>query len=50
MAEVEYLLMLVRDLGYANAETIKPHLQEADEIGRMLYVFRKRLEDGDDEG
>jgi four helix bundle protein len=44
LAEVEYLLMLTRDLGYADASAVQPHLVETDEIQRMLFALRRKVE------
>jgi four helix bundle protein len=46
LAELECLLMLSRDLGYANNEAVRAHLIEANEIARMLYVLRRKIEEG----
>jgi four helix bundle protein len=45
VAEVEYLLMLVRDLGFVTAASSAPLLGEVDEIARMLHHLRVRVED-----
>ena len=44
LGEVEYLLMLARDLGYLTAETVGPRLRETDEIFRMVHALRKKVE------
>lgn len=44
LAEVEYLLMLTKDLGYADALALAPHLVEVDEIQRMLFALRRKVE------
>jgi four helix bundle protein len=44
LAEVEYLLMLTKDLGYADALAVQPHLVEVDEIQRMLFALRRKVE------
>ena len=45
LAETEYLLLLSRDLGYAN-EAAEPLLAEASEIARMLRALRTKVEKG----
>lgn len=49
LAELEYLFMLSRDLGYINAETASQHATEATEISRMVYSLRSKVE-GEDAG
>lgn len=44
LAEVEYLLMLSRDLGYVSEATTTPHLAEVTEISRMLHGLRTKVE------
>ncbi len=44
LAESGYLLLLARDLGYLAAEPFTRLHGEADEIARMLYVFRSKVE------
>jgi four helix bundle protein len=44
LGEVEYLLMLVRDLAVASADEVQPLLDEAAEIFGMLYTLRQRVE------
>ena len=46
LAEVEYLLMLARDLGYVGEQTVKPQLTEGGEIFAMLVALRRKVEDG----
>jgi four helix bundle protein len=46
LGEVEYLLMLARDLGYLAAEEARPHIGEVSELARMLFAFRRRVEEG----
>lgn len=46
LAEVEYLLMLSRDLGYVASETATPLLTQVDEIARMLHSLRCKVEAG----
>jgi four helix bundle protein len=45
-AEVEYLCMVSRDLGYASAEAQKPLSSEIDEISRMLHALRTKVQQG----
>ena len=44
LAEVEYLLLLSRDLQYAAAKLGETLMQEATEIARMLNALRVRVE------
>jgi four helix bundle protein len=44
LAEVEYLLMLSRDLGYVGEEPVREPMAEAREIASMLYAFRSKVE------
>jgi four helix bundle protein len=44
LAELEYLLMLARDLGLAEHTALDPHLSEAVEIARMLHALRRKVE------
>lgn len=44
LAEVEYLVMLSRDLGYVDEETTRAQIDEANEIARMLYALRRKVE------
>jgi four helix bundle protein len=43
-AELEYLLLLARDLGYVDESTAAPLLGEADAVARMLHALRARVE------
>jgi four helix bundle protein len=45
-AEVEYLLMLSRDLGYVTPAEAEPLVREVSEISRMLYALRTKVERG----
>lgn len=45
LAEVEYLLMLARDLGYMPADAVARPLEEANEIFRMLNALRRKVEE-----
>ena len=44
LAEVDYLLLLVRDLGYVGDDKVAPMRAEVDEISRMLHSFRLKVE------
>ena len=44
LAEVEYLLMLSRDLGYLDEPNATRGISETTEISRMLYALRQRVE------
>lgn len=44
IAEVEYLLMLARDLGYLPADPARTSMDEASEIARMLHGLRSKVE------
>ena len=43
-AEMDYLLLFVRDMGYVSAEEVQPLAKEVAEIGRMLYSLRRSQE------
>jgi four helix bundle protein len=43
LAEVEYLLILSRDLGYAAQEKTASLVHEAEEISQMLFRLRARV-------
>jgi four helix bundle protein len=45
-AEVEYLLGLAQRLGYASPEDIQPLRKSVDEIKRMIYSLRLKVEAG----
>lgn len=45
LAEVEYLLMLSRDLKLVPVEAVAPLLHESSEIFGMLHTLRQRVED-----
>ena len=47
LAEVEYLIMLGRDLGYVHDNVAATHITEATEISRMVFALRRKVE-GDD--
>jgi four helix bundle protein len=42
--EVDYFLLLARDLRYATEEQIAPLRTELDEIGAMLHALRRKIE------
>lgn len=42
--EVDYCLLLARDLRYATEEQISPMRAELDEIGAMLHALRRKIE------
>jgi len=44
LAELEYLLMLTRDLAYADLHALVPHIAEAREIARMQHALRRKVE------
>ena len=46
LAEVDYLLLLTRDLGYVKDDVIGPLRAEADEIAAMLHTLRAKIEQG----
>ena len=46
IAEVEYLMLLSRDLGFAPEKAIAKLLSEASEIARMLNALRVKAEAG----
>lgn len=43
-AELEYLLILARDLGLISQERSQPAAGEVEEIARMLYGLRSKVE------
>jgi four helix bundle protein len=43
-AELSYLIILSRDLGFIDKERSSALLVELDEISRMLYVLRQKVE------
>ena len=47
LAETEYLLLLALDLGYLSNEPHPPIAAEIDEVARMLYALRVKVEQGD---
>jgi four helix bundle protein len=44
LAELDYLLLLARDLGYVDDDNVAPMRAEVDEIARMLHAFRLKVE------
>ena len=44
LAVVEYLVQLSRDLGYLPDDVAGSMLREIDEVARMLYVMRSKVE------
>jgi four helix bundle protein len=46
LSETEYLLLLSRDLGYLSQEANKALQAEVEEIARMLYALRMKVEAG----
>ena len=44
LAEVHYLLLLSRDLDYMDTKVANRLRDEAEEISRMLYAFRCKVE------
>jgi four helix bundle protein len=44
LAEKEYLLVLSCDLNYVSASTVKPMMDELDELSRMVHALRTRVE------
>jgi len=42
-AELSYLLMLARDLGFVETQRAEACLAELDELSRMLYALRKKI-------
>ena len=46
LSEVEYLLLVSRDLGYLAADTAEPLFAEVSEISRMLYAPGAKVEQG----
>lgn len=47
-AEVQYLIILSRDLGILAGDRAESILTEIDEIARMLHVLRKKVKGGVD--
>lgn len=47
LSEVEYLLLLGRDVRYAEAGKVDPLFKEISEIARMLYALRSKVETAD---
>lgn len=47
LAETEYLLLLALDLGYVSNDVHQSVAAEIDEVARMLYALRVKVEQGD---
>jgi four helix bundle protein len=45
-AELEYFVILARDLGFLDRERSVPILAEVDELARMIYALRQKVEHG----
>ena len=45
-AELEYFVILARDLGFLERERSVGVLAEIDELARMIYALRQRVEQG----
>jgi len=43
-SETVYLLLLAKDLGYLKDDDATPLIIEAQQIGRMLFALRKKVE------
>ncbi|HEX4620031.1 MAG TPA: four helix bundle protein [Myxococcaceae bacterium] len=43
-AETEYLLRLARDLGFATKAQVDPLLSQAEQVQRMLFQLRTKVE------
>jgi|SRR3989338_7393461 len=43
LEETKYHLLLVHDLGYIDQKDHEDLLKKSDEVGRMLFGFRKKL-------
>ena len=46
LAETDYLFFLSLDLGYVAPDVAEPMISEIDEISRMLYRLRQKVERG----
>ena len=44
LSETDYLLLCSKDLGYLTEDELEPYAKETDEISRMLYVLRRKVE------
>ena len=44
ISEADYLLLCSKDLGYVPESVLKPIAREIDEISRMLYRLRTKVE------
>lgn len=46
LSETDYLLLCAKDLGYVADDDQQEFADDIDEISRMLYTFRRRVEAG----
>ena len=46
LAEVETLLILSVELGFANADGVTPGLKEIDELQKMIVALKRKLDGG----
>jgi len=44
LSETDYLLLCSHDLGYLSNATLDPIAEEIDQISRMLYTLRRKVE------
>jgi four helix bundle protein len=44
LSETDYLLLCSKDLGYLSDAALDPLAEEVDEISRMLYTLRRKVE------
>jgi four helix bundle protein len=44
LSETDYLLLCSRDLGYLSDDLLEPIADELDQISRMLYTLRLKVE------
>jgi len=44
LAEVEYLFLLSRDLGYLDGNVAAKHIAEATDISKMVFALRRKVE------
>lgn len=45
LAETEYFLILARDLGYIDADTVEPLTGRVDQLARMLYALHLKVQE-----
>ena len=43
ISEVEYILLLCKDLGYLNIESFEMLSSEANDIKRMIFAYHRKL-------